>query len=92
MQDTKFDFSTGKLINRVSGEVIPDDEPVMFFRARDIYAVQTIEFYMTLIQNEFHQKVVSERVEDFERFATDHPERMKEPGITRHFKLRSPTT
>ena len=43
-EDRKFKFTDGRFINRVSGEPIPDDEPVILFRARDIHALPTPRF------------------------------------------------
>lgn len=86
-QDGKFDFSSGRIVNRISGEVIPDDEPVFIFRARDHHARKAIEFYQTIVEDEHHKAAIAETVEAFEVFAEMHPERMKEPGITRHFQL-----
>jgi hypothetical protein len=75
-------FRDGYLINRASGERIPDDEPVFIFRARDVFASQAIGYYLGLIAGQTpieHQNAVRSRVRDFERFAANHPERMKTP-------------
>jgi hypothetical protein len=90
-EDRKFDISTGKFVNRVSGEAIPDDEPVMIFRARDRRSLPMIDFYLSICTDPHHQQAIRDVIEDFEAFARDHPERMKEPGITRHIRLKSDT-
>ncbi len=59
--------------------VIPDDEPIMIFRARDKHAAHTIRDYLGRCRDEKHASVVYERIKDFEQFAKDHPDRMKEP-------------
>ena len=88
LQDRKFDFSTGKLVNRASGEPIPDDEPVFILRARDRHALAAIQFYKELVEVDHHAQAIQETIEAFEQFAAEHPDRMKEPGITRAFNLK----
>ena len=89
LQDRKFDFSTGRLVNRASGETIPDDEPVFILRARDRHALKAVQFYAGMVEVEHHWRATQETVEAFQRFADEHPDRMKEPGITRAFNLSS---
>jgi hypothetical protein len=79
-QEPKYDVNAeGKLFNRASGEVIPDDEPVMIFRARDKNAALMISYYRRLCSDAHHSDVVGKRLHDFVDFAHAHPERMKEP-------------
>lgn len=92
MEDKKFKFEDGKFVNRVSGEAIPDDEPVILFRARDWHAIQVLEFYLSLAGDEHHRKAIAERLGDFKAFRDAFPARMKEPGITRDFKEDVPIT
>jgi hypothetical protein len=72
---------TGYLVNRHTGVRIPDDEPVMVFRARDVHARRVIEFYHRLISGgvHSHSEAVAQRLADFHAFAEAHPERMKRP-------------
>jgi hypothetical protein len=76
-------LADGFLINRKSGEQIPDDEPVMIFRARDLFARDAIAAYLGQITalgcDPTHIALVKARFEDFQAFAIDHPERMKRP-------------
>lgn len=79
-QEPKYDVTTdGKIINRLSREVIPDDEPVMIFRARDKNAAPMIAYYRKLCSDPQHKEIVGERLHDFIDFIHEHPERMKEP-------------
>ena len=78
-QEPKYKIENGKIVNRASGEAIPDDEPIMIFRARDIHARATLMHYFTRVNNENHASVVLDRLQDFQKFRTDHPDRMKEP-------------
>lgn len=78
-QEPKYDFRDGHVFNRASGEMIPEDEPVMVFRARDIHALAVIEFYRVLLNDQEHQEAVLRRRYDFSNFRRRHPDRMKEP-------------
>jgi hypothetical protein len=69
-------------------EPIPDDEPLVLFRARDNNAlVGAIHPYQNRCQDtgctDFHMAGIRNRAIAFENFMRDHPERMKQPGITR---------
>lgn len=86
-EDRKFKFEDGKFINRVSGEAIPDDEPVIIFRARDWHALSVLRHYLGLADDPHHQRAINERIDEFAAFAEGHPTQMKEPGVTRHIRL-----
>ena len=86
-EDKKFRFENGQFFNRVSGEAIPDDEPVIIFRARDWHALSVLNYYHSLVADDHHAQGVMERIDEFREFRKAHPERMKEPGVTRHYKL-----
>lgn len=67
---------------------LPPDEPVFILRARDHHALKAIQFYQALVQTEHHTFAIQETIEAFETFAAEHADRMKEPGITKHFALK----
>ena len=83
--DPKYNFADNCIYNVASGEMIPEDEPCMVFRARDIWAICAIEGYLDDIEigigeaDTPHVTAVKERIEAFRRFAREHPDRMKEP-------------
>jgi hypothetical protein len=80
-QEPKYTTSRlhGRIVNRSSGDPIPDDEPVMIFRAQDRHARLAIAAYLSLVNNPDHAAVVKSRLLDFDAFALAHPDRMKEP-------------
>lgn len=78
-QEPKYKFENGRVINRHSNEAIPLDEPVFVFRARDVHAVKILREYYCLIKDQVHEDAVDKRICDFEDFARQFPERMKEP-------------
>ncbi len=86
-EDRKFKFEDGKFINRVSGEAIPDDEPVIIFRARDWNALDVLEFYQRQCVDGHHVRAIQDRINEFQAFKDEFPDRMKEPGVTRHIRL-----
>jgi hypothetical protein len=76
------------IVKVATGEPIPDDEPLILFRARDALALPGALYpYQTLCFadgcTDFHLAGVRNRVLAFEEFHHDHPGRMKQPGITR---------
>lgn len=68
-------------------ELIPRDEPVFLFRARDKFALATLQYYCERCAidgcTDEHMEGIHEAAEAFAEFAEKHPERMKQPGITR---------
>lgn len=73
----------GRLFNRETGNVIPDDEPVFILRARDIHALDTLNFYHDQCKVEGHKQVVMERIAHFHAFFLKNQGLMREPGISR---------
>jgi hypothetical protein len=81
-QEPKYTVSKqqhGRIVNRSTGEAIPDSEPVFILRAKDRKASAALRAYAMICDNPDHKAVIKSRLQDFEVFATAHPERMKEP-------------
>lgn len=79
-QEPKYKIENGKLVNRQSGEQIPDDEPVFVLRARDIHATAVLYFYSQQNGHDaIHKQAIEKRLAQFHRFAGQHPDRMKQP-------------
>ena len=78
-QEPKYGIRNGQIVNRESGAPIPDDEPIFVFRAKDRLAVRILTGYFSAIEDPEHARAVAARLEDFKRFAKEHPERMKDP-------------
>jgi hypothetical protein len=90
-QDRKFAFRDGQFVNRVSGEPIPLDEPVIIFRARDNHSLPILREYLTMASDPHHRQAIKDRMGEFAAWRADHPDRVKEPGITHHIRLNDPT-
>lgn len=89
--DPKFHIEAGRqglaIVKTSNGEPIPDDEPLMLFRARDRNALPMLRYYQELCEidgcNDFQMEGIRNRIAAFSRFRREHLERMKQPGITR---------
>lgn len=69
-----------------NGDQVPDDEPLILFRARDRIALPMLAAYRRLCLDDnvtqFQIDALDLVIADFQKFATDYPDRMKQPGIT----------
>jgi len=68
-----------RIANRTTSNVIPDEEPIMIFRGKDLRCPQMIRLYAELCRNPAHQRVVVKRFDDFTKFQTDFSTRCEEP-------------
>lgn len=48
-QEPKYTVRGGRIVNRASGEAIPDDEPVFILRARDVLAIDALVAYSVIV-------------------------------------------
>jgi len=84
--DEKFS-TTGEIVKRSNGELVPEDEPLFLLRARDRLAVRMLLVYEALSKedgcNDFHFEHLDKDIEAFKIFREEHPERMKQPSVTR---------
>lgn len=79
LQEPKYTVNGSAIVNRASGEAIPDDEPVFIFRARDKHACSMLGEYAQFCSDPAHREAVNQRFIQFGEFAEAHPERMREP-------------
>ena len=78
-QEPKYEIKGGKLVNRQSGEAIPDDEPVFILRARDKHAAPTLIHYAANVEDREHREAARTRAAQFSNWAALHPTRVHEP-------------
>ncbi len=80
-------FLSVDLVKLSNGDVIPEDEPLMLIRARDWLAIPGLLKYRELCVadgcNDYILGLLDETIAEFQKFQTEHPERMKQPGVTR---------
>jgi len=74
-----------RLVNIATGDPIPEDEPVFMLRAKDVFAEQTIAYYLTLASQREHKAAIVERIGDFTEFRINNPDRMKAPDTVHPF-------
>lgn len=81
--DPKYDIdANGRICNAATGEPIPDDEPIMILRAKDRLAYAALDRYYRLSLarcDGAHCESVAERMQAFQRFSEEHPDRVKIP-------------
>jgi hypothetical protein len=91
--DGKFSIQGSRIVNTVSGEPIPEDEPLFLLRGRDENAIAGLNSYLNICHkrgcNDLHQRGILQTLDKFTAFKNEHPERMKQPGITKHLKLEA---
>jgi hypothetical protein len=87
MNDTKFEIKDNRLVKKSNGEAIPDDEPTFILRGRDNLAIPLLKIYHQLCEvsgcTDYQLSMNDQTLGNFENFACDFPERMKQPGVTR---------
>ena len=85
--DSKFSIDGERVVKTANREPIPDDEPLFLVRARDRLALPLLRMYLELSRadacNDYHFAKLNRTISDFAEFAKNHPERMKQPSITR---------
>lgn len=83
-QETKYDVDArGRLVNRVSGESIPDDEPVMIFRAKDARSIPILQGYVDQLQAAgltIAAATAAATLERFVAFQNSHADRVRDPN------------
>ena len=83
----RFVIRDNQLVKTANGEVLPVEEPLFLMRARDRLAVPSLLKYREIAVadgcNDYLMGLLDETIEAFKQFERDHPERMKQPGITR---------
>jgi hypothetical protein len=77
----------GQIVKTGNGVVVPLDEPLILFRGRDYLAVPLLMRYYEMCErdgcNDFQLGQVQALIDKFSTYAHEHPEAMKQPGITR---------
>jgi len=90
--DPKFHIDPhGHIVKTSSGEIVPEWEPLILQRSRDHLLLPLLRHYRKLCVvdgcNDYQLGMLDQRIQEFERFAAEHPEWMKQPGITRGDKF-----
>ena len=79
-QEPKYDAVDGRIVNRATGEAIPDDEPIMIFRAKDVKSTGVLSNYMHSCMNHDHRAVVKARLQQFIDWQYKNHGKVQEPN------------
>lgn len=79
--------SKGEIVKTTNGTIIDPSEPTILFRGRDHLAVPLLLKYREMCAadgcNDYQLSSVDELIRRFAQFAEEHPDVMKQPGVTR---------
>lgn len=86
--DSKYGMATvdgrTRIVKILTGEPLPEDEPLILFRARDRNALSALYAYLEVCSRDKcpseHLKGMRGRIREFRDFKTEHRDRMKQPG------------
>lgn len=78
-QESKYDVYEGKIVNRATGVPIPDDEPIIIFRAQDLKLEAILTIYQELVTDEHHKQVIDRKYRDVLDWQLKNRHRVKEP-------------
>ena len=78
-QEPKFDAVRGRIVNRDTGVMIPEDEPVFIFRAKDKHLLKVLREYKKLCTNGNHKKTIQARINQVAAFQRENKELTGEP-------------
>lgn len=76
-----------QLVKTSNNQPVPEDEPLVIIRGRDRLAIPALEHYRELAVADHCNDYMLQRIDTdfdlFRAFKIAHPERMKQPGVTR---------
>jgi hypothetical protein len=84
--DPKYHVEDGRVVKTSNGQLVPEDEPLILFRARDRLALQALEAYLVACLDDgctqYQLDGINDRIQAFRAYREFHQERMKQPGST----------
>jgi hypothetical protein len=85
--DGKFELKDNQVVKISNGEVLPEDEPLFIFRARDYLAVPTLFEYLRLCENDgatsYQISGIKTQILQFQLWRDKNKDKMKQPGVTK---------
>lgn len=75
----KYKAVDGMVVNRTTGKPIPDDEPLMLFRAKDKRTIKMLCGYISECEDKHHQLIGARRLVNFLQYQVDNPDLVSEP-------------
>ena len=85
--DPRYHIKDDRIIKTSNDDVVPEDEPLILIRAHDRLALNLLKSYLAECEKDgctpYQLASIDNRIAAFRKFSIDHPERMKQPGITK---------
>jgi len=81
MSDPKYPIVNGKM-NHIDGYTLPEDEPTMVFRGKDIGSLSAISEYIEMLEDQpQNATIVSHRASSLERLQAFYDYQVKNPDL-----------
>ena len=81
-------ITSGPIVNRLKNEPIPDDEPLLLLRGRDLLAPEAMDYYLKLREDRGADPIAQSRLrEDIEQmrlWQSQHSDRTRMPDQPGH--------
>jgi len=91
MNAGKYKIVGDKIVSKDTGEPIPDDEPIVIIRARDVVSKKAIGFIRAMYErNDIPLEKLAglrERIEAFHEWQIANPDKLKIPGVGKPFDI-----
>lgn len=76
-------YQTSGDLTKLNGTPVPEDEPLILFRAKDKLLVELLEYYMKLCSDggspESQLNLLQQRIDLIKLWQTDHQDKLKIP-------------
>lgn len=83
--DPRATVQVPRIVESATWEWVPDDEPLFLIRARDRNALAMLRYYELICGQDncssSYMRRIRERIEAFERYAREHEDLMRQPGL-----------
>lgn len=84
MRQIDLKYQTSGDITKLDGTPVPEDEPLILFRAKDNQLVAMLDYYKKLCTDAGslpkHMELLQKRIDEIKKWQAEHPERMNVPG------------
>lgn len=84
MRQIDLKYKTSGDITKLDGTPVPEDEPLILFRAKDKLLIPLLEHYQQICSQAGslpkHMDLLQKRIDEIKKWQAEHPERMNFPG------------
>jgi hypothetical protein len=91
--DRKYSTDGEHIINHISGETLPADEPLVLFRGHDPLLLPLLEHYKQMCIDAGslpkHLELLDARIADIRDWQAKHAELVKAPGTAAHYAQKA---